>query len=530
MVDAPAVNVMFPTPPTGPRGLTGPAGEPGDNVESVGLVTSLPGVVLGAGVKRVRTIGYTVLGRGAADYIYDATVNQAHVTANPRTSFLAADGRGFRLATNQMLNIDMFGATANGVADDYPAFAAALAYCKKHGIPSIGGDNSTLVAWAILALPLYLTPGHRYFCSQTLEITAAINLVGASNEIKFPAGKHGIIIQSKDTFGFDGTIADVANYSQGAGSRFYGITLRGSGGGGKFHGWVMRGNASLYDCSATEFSGDGAHIVADVGIGPNHGNANSWLIVGGSYSANGRHGIYTQGGDVNAGMAMRCSADGNARYGVCDQSFLGNIYVGLHTMSNGVPGSGYNGQVSIPTVASYGGKEWSPVYGKEVQASTTVPGPDGTVWSDVSGQALGAVPWVTGMTWQSGGAYLSGAPEALGNYTVFIGCYGEQDQVGYAVHWPGAVIGGLMFENPVSTCDQLGAGVKNNRVRTLTIEGARFSGSTSALTQYIGKAVSKGERWFYDKPDPGGYIGYICTTSGIIGSTAVLKEFGKIEL
>lgn len=54
---------------------------------------------------------------------------------------------------------------------------------------------------------------------------------------------------------------------------------------------------------------------------------------------------------------------------------------------------------------------------------------------------------------------------------------------------------------------------------------ANLAGITDAA---MGPAV-RGERWFYTQATPGGKEGAVCTTSGTIGSTAVIKEFGLID-
>jgi hypothetical protein len=42
-------------------------------------------------------------------------------------------------------------------------------------------------------------------------------------------------------------------------------------------------------------------------------------------------------------------------------------------------------------------------------------------------------------------------------------------------------------------------------------------------------SVTAGTIWLYSAPAAGGRIGVVCTTSGTVGSSAVLKEFGAID-
>ncbi|HWT12913.1 MAG TPA: hypothetical protein VN231_09185 [Allosphingosinicella sp.] len=66
--------------------------------------------VIASDVVEIHSDGYTVDGVGAAWYIYDDDVTSTTVAANPRTQFLADDGRGFRLSTEQTVTDYMFGA------------------------------------------------------------------------------------------------------------------------------------------------------------------------------------------------------------------------------------------------------------------------------------------------------------------------------------------------------------------------------------------------------------------------------------
>lgn len=91
-------------------------------------------------VTRARTSGYTELEVGAADYVYDPDVDSAYVAANIHTSFLAEDGRGFRLSLGQVITPYMFGATFYRTwagsfdeldgSDDQPALQAFFDFCS----------------------------------------------------------------------------------------------------------------------------------------------------------------------------------------------------------------------------------------------------------------------------------------------------------------------------------------------------------------------------------------------------------------
>ncbi|QAY77932.1 hypothetical protein [Sphingosinicella sp. BN140058] len=55
----------------------------------------------------------------------------------------------------------------------------------------------------------------------------------------------------------------------------------------------------------------------------------------------------------------------------------------------------------------------------------------------------------------------------------------------------------------------------------------KIIGYASAFTN--GAQVAKGEIRFNTNPTPGGKVGWVCTTAGIVGSTAVIKAFGSID-
>jgi hypothetical protein len=81
---------------------------------------------LGADTKLVQTTGHAASGRGAALYVHDAAVDGRYVASNPRTSFLAADGRGFRLSLDQAITPFMFGAIGSAKLDDTVSVLSAL--------------------------------------------------------------------------------------------------------------------------------------------------------------------------------------------------------------------------------------------------------------------------------------------------------------------------------------------------------------------------------------------------------------------
>jgi hypothetical protein len=89
----------------------------------LGLFSQLSSPSIPSTTTLVRTSGYSSSGKGQAQYTYDGTLTSSYVTANPRTSFAAADGRIFKLAETERTPY-MFGAVGDGTTDDSVALQA----------------------------------------------------------------------------------------------------------------------------------------------------------------------------------------------------------------------------------------------------------------------------------------------------------------------------------------------------------------------------------------------------------------------
>lgn len=157
--------------------IQGPQGPPAD---SIGVFSSLAGTppTVASTVTQVRTPGYSTAGKGSALYYYDATVDSAYVTANPRTSFLAADGRGFRLSLERVTPF-MFGALG-GATDDNVALQAFFDFVSatEVGVADVGGEFSSSVGLVFgrLTVPLTLMFTGRFGLTMTGTGTHAFTI------------------------------------------------------------------------------------------------------------------------------------------------------------------------------------------------------------------------------------------------------------------------------------------------------------------------------------------------------------------
>jgi hypothetical protein len=124
-------------------------GDPGGNVMAIGLFDDAHTLSIPLGTDIVRTSGFALLGKGAAFYMADAAVDAAYVVANPLTSFISSNARGFRYVFTGTVDLDAFGADPSGSADSTVNIQAALDYLNAHGGGICQGQIGTykVTAW-----------------------------------------------------------------------------------------------------------------------------------------------------------------------------------------------------------------------------------------------------------------------------------------------------------------------------------------------------------------------------------------------
>ncbi len=155
-------------------------------------------------------------------------------------------------------------------------------------------------------------------------------------------------------------------------------------GGTTGHGVWMRARVVCYDIYMTGWPQDGYHIHADSGAGGEfEGNANNWRVYNGRVINSGRNGMYIDGSDANAGMAIGVDCSSNAGWGFRDESFLGNTFIACHTNDN-------LGETEL--FRQYDGGQWACI--DDTLGLTTTPGTDAGVWYARS--TISSVLWASG--------------------------------------------------------------------------------------------------------------------------------------
>lgn len=417
------------------------------NPDAIGLFVNSSTFTVPAGTDRVRTSGYSQLGRGAAVYIYDPAVDSAFVAAHPGWAFVAG-GRGFRLEPEQRVTFEMFGAVGDASAgvtgtDDYGAWLKAKDFIHHHRVFPAGN------AYYKPSVPLHFAPtGYRF--SHYLDLDdAAYELFGSGSPgsvggggttFFFDSGQPGLVLQSWDTAGIDsinqpnnpGTPHGASN------SHIRDLTLVSRGGtvgSSTQHGVIIKCNGTHFErVQVSNFGGDGFHIYANAS---GAGNANANRLSFCSAHHNGLNGLFTGAGDANANVFEQFQANYNRKFGIAECSFLGNHYFGYHVQSNGMSrgyetGPDWASASDVPGArCTYNGHYWLVAPGQDTAAATTTPGTNPSVWIDLGTTGLGfAGPWVSGYKYAAGGAIIiadANYGQNNNNRTVMTG-YIESDQ------------------------------------------------------------------------------------------------------
>ncbi|RYF06060.1 MAG: hypothetical protein EOO77_27475, partial [Oxalobacteraceae bacterium] len=154
-----------------------------DNAVVLEMFSHAGGMCLSPNCKIVYTQGHSSPGIGSGCYLYDPEVDERYVATRPRTSFLDAQSRGFRLAT-QSVDVRQVGAIGNGKVDDTAACQEALDVVESAG----GG--------------VVILPAGEYRITSPLRLPARVGLQGCGQSSMLRVhGCNGITIGRSDAIG-----------------------------------------------------------------------------------------------------------------------------------------------------------------------------------------------------------------------------------------------------------------------------------------------------------------------------------------
>ena len=404
---------------------TGPQGNPGGNVMSVGLFTSLPTMTIPLGTDVIRTSGYYTEDKGAAFYVYSSSVNSAYVSAHPYVSFIDAGGRGFKLSMDQVHNWYMFGLYADDDTgtphNDFAAWTAMLAWMQLQ----IKTGGAIFQYGVGAAKPIYCF-GAAYMGGSVSNIDWAANLQGFGQGV--PGASPSQLRWDDNTCGI---VLGIDKNQHADGYRFEGFTLKGGftdieseSHALQWHSKGIRRNLQIYN-----WGGDGMVGNNDSGTtGNSNGDVTDKVFIQGC-----RRGHYINGADTNGGLYNGIDAENNRQCGIWSGNDLGSHY--RQFLLEGNARMPWNSGVDANHPASYcylNGHNYVCVVGQETWCQTNAP--TGTTnsnqgwayWQDAGAASptTGVPAWNTGMYWRSGGGIIH---QGLSSFCTFSG-YVENDE------------------------------------------------------------------------------------------------------
>lgn len=189
-----------------------------DNVAVIRLFTVASGARLPSECELVWTGGFSQVGNGAACYRRDTTIDAAYVRSHPRTAFLDADRRAFRLI-EQDIDVRQVGAIGDGSADDTVSIQMALDLVEAAGGGTVLLPAGNYRTTASLKLPPR-TGLHGAGPSAILRVQGCDGiLLGASDEVG-PRALSDFTIHGRGCERFRAIVVDVANDRRNQGMVF----------------------------------------------------------------------------------------------------------------------------------------------------------------------------------------------------------------------------------------------------------------------------------------------------------------------
>lgn len=411
--------------------------------------------------------------------------------------------------------------------DCLPAFQAALA-----SFPNTPG------AWPGSYAGVIEIPPGSYYLSNTWKIDRQVRITGHSSpdgnapgavRLIFADGIDGIVFEDYRT-SVSGNFADGATLERVYITRKNFALSTGDG------IW-MRTRARLRDIIIDRFGRHGCRIDATSGASTTQGNANNWEIQSSRFMRNGMDGLFVDGADANAGVAIRLDCSANGRHGIYDSSFLGNTYVACHVDANlaeGYKTDNLNNYCVFVGCYEEGG--WTP---SSFAGATTVLGGVLAQRINNGGMAVGNGS-VSGFVSTKGAATLTVGQQqnitdtALTFSSSTLDVWRLTKEVGrWFLRWANYA--------PATPLSIYGDGTTpaNGYARDLTSNGGigfsdYYLGGTGQMRfRGVRPSIPTSGNWLrgdivYDEnPVAGGYIGWVCVASGTPGTW---KAFGAINV
>lgn len=211
-------------------------------------------------------------------------------------------------------NVKARGAVGDGVADDSAAIQSTI-----DSLPSPAGGT------------VVLPPGS-YKLTRGLQWgDKPIRLVGGGTGVQPAAGTRLVVPPGITAITMQNGTKGLGAYSAVENLHIVGTDL----GPGDNNGIRLQcSHCRVVNVHVEGFGGANVYIAsenpANVSV-----NANVWYLESLRTSNGKSHGLQLGGVDSNAGTAVNLDADANAGWGVYDNSFLGNTYLGAHFSGNG---------------------------------------------------------------------------------------------------------------------------------------------------------------------------------------------------
>ena len=184
------------------------------------------------------------------------------------------------------------------------------------------------------------------------------------------------------------------------------------------HGVWISGNGNRIErFQVRNFDGDGFFIAGDVNHTPPT-NANLNILSDCESYGNGRAGFHLKGGDANQCKLTNHNSQSNARFGIWDESFLGNTHDNGHTAANGGLHN-YN-----KTLITHNGKMYWCIK-TNTGIEPEVHSGWKSYWEEFSMSSPFKTEWDNTTEWLSGAGWNLDGPNQMGTFT---NCYTEGDE------------------------------------------------------------------------------------------------------